>query len=72
MTDDIFAARDRLLQTQMAVMDWKAKARDAQAIGGFAALTRELDKWEYGDICDTADSAAIAYWELTRGRKWPA
>lgn len=69
---DIFTARDRLMQAQMALMDWRAEAREALDAGGLEALNRKLQKPEYAAICDEAEKAAVAYWEIARGRKWPA
>lgn len=72
MTDDIFTARDRLVQATMADLDNTAESNDA-LLAGDVALAKQiaLSKKAF-DLGAELRDAKLALWQLTRGRKWPA
>ena len=73
---DIFTARDRLVRAIMAEMDMNADLNERIAAAETRALGSGADVEYDEDAIHAATTevveAEIAYWEIARGRKWPA
>lgn len=72
MTDDIFAARDRLVGAFMAEMDLCAEAMRAKSADGNGAFLDVMTGDRMLECAKECGAAKIAYWEIVRGEKWPA
>lgn len=69
---DIFTAHERLLRATMALMDFNAENLDMIRGGSLPPFERSTTHPEYLNTTAELWGAAVAYWEIARGRKWPA